>query len=181
MLGGRFNGMAIGAVAGVLLMTAACGGAGGGATAAATEPTGGKENTMRQDTDAQALTRLEQRQADAWDRGDGDAFAATFTEDADFIAVNGEHIRTRAKIAESMRQGLSTFMKGTRFQLGDVRHIRFLSPDTAIMVTSNCVLRPGEDECRQEARSMQTRVAVKRDGAWLFTTFQNTRIGQLPG
>ncbi|WP_223166324.1 SgcJ/EcaC family oxidoreductase [Nonomuraea sp. SYSU D8015] len=171
MLGKRFNETAIGVL---LLMAAACGGAG------AAEPTAGKESTMGQDADAQALGTLEQRQADAWDRGDGDAFAATFTEDADFIAVNGEHIRTRAKIAESMRAGLSTFMKGTRLRLGEERHVRFLSADTAIMITGNCVIRPGEDECRPEARSMQTRVAVKRDGAWLFTAFQNTRIGQPP-
>jgi hypothetical protein len=50
-------------------------------------------------------------------------------------------------------------------------------PDVAVVVTGgNCVLRDGETDCRPEDLSIQTRVAVKRDERWLFTSFQNHRI-----
>lgn len=140
----------------------------------------GQDAAGSREADEAALEELERRQADAWGRGDGEAFAATFAEDADFVAVNGEHIRTRAGIAESMRQGLSTFMRGTRLHLGDERQIRFIGPDMAVMVTHNCVIAPGEDRCRPEVRSTQTRVAVRGPEGWLFTVFQNTRVGRPP-
>lgn len=50
--------------------------------------------------DEAALEQLERQQADAWARGDGAGFAATFTEDADFVAVDGSHLRGQMAIAE---------------------------------------------------------------------------------
>lgn len=134
------------------------------------------ENPTRA-ADEIALAELEQRQWQAWERGDGPAFAETFTEDADFVAVNGEHIHTRAAIAESMQQGFDTFMANTRISPAEQRRVRFLSPDTAIVISSGiCVLRDGATECRPQDRSIQTRTAVKRDGRWLITAFQNGRM-----
>ena len=127
-------------------------------------------------TDGAALADLERRQVDAWGR-DGAAFAATFTEDADFVDVVGGHLRGRQAIAESLQAGFDTFMAGTRLSEPRHRTVRFPAPDVAVVVTSgSCVLRDGESGCRPEDLSIQTRVAVKRDGRWLFTAFQNNRI-----
>jgi uncharacterized protein (TIGR02246 family) len=126
--------------------------------------------------DEAALADLERRQVEAWGR-DGAAFAATFTEDADFVDVVGGHLRGRKAIAESLQAGFDTFMAGTRLSEPQQRTVRFPSPDLAVVVTSgNCVLRDGESDCRPEDLSIQTRVAVKRDGRWLFTAFQNNRV-----
>ncbi|WP_280265704.1 SgcJ/EcaC family oxidoreductase [Nocardia wallacei] len=131
--------------------------------------------------DEAALADLEQRQWQAWERADGAGFAATFTEDADFVAVTGEHIHGRAAIAESMQQGFDTFMAGTRIQPAQDRRVRFLSPDLAIVISSGvCVLRPGATECRPQDLSIQTRTAVERDGQWLITAFHNGRVGPPP-
>jgi uncharacterized protein (TIGR02246 family) len=126
--------------------------------------------------DEAALADLERRQIEAWGR-DGAAFAATFTEDADFVDVVGGHLRGREAIAESLQAGFDTFMAGTRLSGPQRRTVRFPMPDVAVVVTSgNCVLRDGETGCRPEDLSIQTRVAVKRDERWLFTSFQNNRI-----
>jgi uncharacterized protein (TIGR02246 family) len=126
--------------------------------------------------DEAALADLERRQIEAWGH-DGAAFAATFTEDADFVDVVGGHLRGRQAIAESLQAGFTTFMAGTRLSEPRQRTVRFPAPDVAVVVTSgNCVLRDGESGCRPEDLSIQTRVAVKRDGRWLLTGFQNNRI-----
>ncbi|WP_433696689.1 SgcJ/EcaC family oxidoreductase [Nocardiopsis sp. CA-288880] len=121
-----------------------------------------------------ALVAAPQR---AWAAGDGAAFAAAFTEDADFVAVDGSHLRTRAGIAASMQEGFDTFMAGTRLTDPQAWHIRFVGSDLAVVITSGvCVLWPGARTGRPEDLSVQTRVAVRENGAWLFTSFQNGRM-----
>jgi uncharacterized protein (TIGR02246 family) len=136
--------------------------------------TGGERVTRN--ADRAELERLDRQQVDAWSR-DGAAFAATFTEDADFVDVMGGHFHGRAAIEDAMKQGFATFMAGTRLSEPEKRTVGFVSPDVAVVVTSgNCVLRDGQQECRPEDLSIQTKVAVRQDGRWLFRTFQNTRI-----
>src|SRR5690242_15267725 len=55
-------------------------------------------STMNQ-TDRAAIDALVQTLATAWNAGDGDAFAAPFAEDADFVNVRAEHHRGRQAIA----------------------------------------------------------------------------------
>jgi uncharacterized protein (TIGR02246 family) len=126
--------------------------------------------------DEAALADLERRLGEAWGR-DGAAFAATFTEDADFVDVLGGHIHGREAIAQSLQDGFDTFMAGTRLSEPQERTVRFPLPHVAVVVTSgNCVLRGEASRCRPEDLSIQTKVAVKRNDQWLFTTFQNNRI-----
>jgi uncharacterized protein (TIGR02246 family) len=123
------------------------------------------------------LRGLVAAQQRAWAAGDGTAFAATFTEDADFVAVDGSHLRTRAGIAASTQEGFDTFMAGTRLTDPREWHIRFAGPDLAVVVTSGVsVLWPGARTGRPQDLSIQTRVAVREGGAWLFTSFQNGRM-----
>jgi uncharacterized protein (TIGR02246 family) len=131
--------------------------------------------------DDNALIELARTQADAWEAGDGTAFAATFTEDADFVSVIGEFIQGRTELGEVMQQGFDGFMKGTRLSKPKVTTIRFPAPGVAVMITSGVwVIRSDADEERPERLSIQTRTAVRRDGTWLFTSFQNTRIAPNP-
>jgi uncharacterized protein (TIGR02246 family) len=139
-------------------------------------------NRTTRSADETALVHLLNQQADAWAAGDGAAFATTFTEDADFVSVIGEFIRGRAELTQVMQEGFDGFMNGTRLSDPQQITIRFPAPDTAVMVTYGvCVLRHGADVCKPEDLSIQTRIAVKSEGRWLFTSFQNTRIRQQPG
>lgn len=126
------------------------------------------------------LRALLHAQLEAWAAADGAAFADTFTEDAVFVSVIGEYIPGRATIAATMQEGLNGFMKGTRMPEPEILNLRFPAPDTAILITrSGRPLPPGATPDPDE-KSIQTRVAVRRAGQWLFSSFQNTRIGGFP-
>lgn len=128
--------------------------------------------------DLAALQDLRQRQDEAWAAGDARAYAALYTPDADLVTFNGDHMSTRAGIEEGMGYYFATYLSGTRLSQQDER-IRFVEPDLAVIVRSGCVLWPGDSACTDEALSVNTNIAVKRHGRWLYTSFQNTRIRPL--
>jgi uncharacterized protein (TIGR02246 family) len=75
--------------------------------------------------DEDAIRAIHQRMIDAWNTGDAAAFAP-FTDDADFIAFEGTHLKGRREIASFHQQIFDTVVKGTRLQ-GEVKFVRFLS------------------------------------------------------
>ncbi|MFG2028684.1 SgcJ/EcaC family oxidoreductase [Streptomyces sp. NPDC048825] len=128
------------------------------------------------------LKRLIQRQSDAWNRGDGAAFAATYAEDAEFITFDGTHLRGRPEMARNFQIYFDNYTKGTRLVFTKVPvTLRYPAPGTAVMITTGCVANPGEPECRPDSHSIQTYVAVNRKQGWELVSFQNTRVqGLLP-
>ncbi|MBF6080568.1 SgcJ/EcaC family oxidoreductase [Nocardia cyriacigeorgica] len=126
------------------------------------------------------LRALLDAQIEAWAAADGAAFAATFTEDAVFVSVIGEYIPGRAEIAATLQEGLNGFMKGTRMPEPEVLNLRFPAPDTAILITRSGRPVPPDTTPDPDETSIQTRVAVRREGRWLFSSFQNTRVGGFP-
>ncbi|MEU1526450.1 SgcJ/EcaC family oxidoreductase [Nocardia rhamnosiphila] len=118
---------------------------------------------------------LLQAQLDAWAAGDGSAFAATFTEDAVFVSVFGEYLQGRHAIALTVQEGLNGFMKGTRMPEPEILSLRTPVPATAVLTTrAGRPVPPGTTRDPSE-KSIQTRVAVRSNGNWLFSSFQNTR------
>jgi uncharacterized protein (TIGR02246 family) len=111
----------------------------------------------------------------AWGRGDGPAYGALFTEDADYIAFDGSHTRGQQEIATSHQHLFDSWLKGTRL-VGQIDTLRFLSPDTALLHATGGTIFPGQRDTRGRRPSIQTLVAVKRDGAWRFIAFHNCRI-----
>src|SRR4051794_25260091 len=63
--------------------------------------------------------------------GDGDAFGAPFTEDADYVIVDGMYIQGRATIAAGHRHIFSTHYRGSVIR-GTVERIRPLRDDIAL-------------------------------------------------
>lgn len=139
-----------------------------------TEPMGSAGSALPQ------LKRLIQRQADAWNRGDGTAFANTYAEDAEFITFDGTHLRGRPEMARNFQIYFDNYTKGTRLVFTKVPvTLRYPTPTTAVMITNGCVANPGEPECRPDSHSVQTYVAVHRERGWELVSFQNTRVQNL--
>lgn len=109
----------------------------------------------------------------AWGRGDGQAYGALFTDEADYVAFDGSHTIGQRTIAESHQRLFDSWLKGTRLT-GQIERLRFLGPNVALVHATGATLMPGKD--RPVRPSIQTFVAVKSDGAWRFTAFHNTRI-----
>jgi uncharacterized protein (TIGR02246 family) len=122
----------------------------------AVAPSVGDENSIRL-----LLARL----YDAWARGDGDGYAACFTQECDYITFNGIHLCGRAENAKLHRALFQSVLKGTTLS-ADIESLELLSSGVALVHTVG----------RGPKKSYQTYVLVKSDAEWLIRSFQNTRV-----
>lgn len=129
--------------------------------------------------DQAAFDQLRVLQEDAWARGDAAAWARTFTSDGDMVTFNGDHLRGRDHITARMQHYFDAYLRDTRLLMLS-EQVRYVEPDTVILVRTGCVLWNNETACTDEALSVNTNVLVKRHGRWLQTSFQNTRVRPIP-
>jgi uncharacterized protein (TIGR02246 family) len=125
--------------------------------------------------DEDAIRGLYQQAIDGWNAGSGDAFAAPFEEDGDLVGFDGTHFKGRQEIASFHQHLFDMFLKGSRL-VGKVRSVRFLTSDIAIMHAVGGTVIAGQTDLEPERNSVQTLVAVKRNGKWGLAAFQNTRV-----
>ena len=123
---------------------------------------------------ARILNRLE----DAWNAGDGDAFAAAMAIDADFVTIRADRLKGREAIAASHRHIFSTFYAGSRnrISLGSVRR---LGGNVAVVHAHSVLEAPtGPLAGRHEA----TLSAVMRwnDTVWRIASFHITLAPSTP-
>ena len=118
---------------------------------------------------------LYQQLMDGWNQGSGDAFAAVFTEDGDLIGFDGTHFKGRQEIAPFHQRLFDKWLKGSRL-VGQVKDVRFLSPEVALMHAVGGTVLRGKSEPVPERDSIQTLVATRQDGEWRLAAFQNTRL-----
>ena len=124
--------------------------------------------------DEDAIRAIHQRMIDAWNAGDAAAFAAPFTDEANFVAFEGTHLKGRREIASFHQQIFDTVVKGTRLQ-GDVKFVHFLSAVIAVMHSAVRVTLQGQTEASPSRDSMQLTVVAKRDGQWRSEGLMNAR------
>src|ERR671911_1780695 len=134
-----------------------------------------EKSTVNHAADEVAVRDLYRELMDGWNRGSGEAFAAVFTEDGDLIGFDGTHLKGRAEIATFHQELFDKWLKGTRL-VGRVKDVRFLSSDVALMHAFGSTVMRGKTEPAPERDSIQTLVAVRRDGQWRLAAFQNTRL-----
>ena len=134
-----------------------------------------KSKTLDSKSDDEATIRdLYQQTIDGWHAGNGDAFAAPYTEDSDFIGFDGTYMKGRQEIASFHQMLFDKFVKGSRL-IGKIRSIRFVTEDVAIMIAVGGTVMAGQSDIDPDRNSVHTLVAVKHDVKWYFTAFQNSR------
>jgi uncharacterized protein (TIGR02246 family) len=134
-----------------------------------------EEAAANHSADEAAVRALYQQLMDGWNQGSGDAFAAVFTEDGDLIGFDGTHFKGRQEIAPFHQRLFDKWLKGSRL-VGEVKDVRFLSPDIALMHAVGGTVLRGKSEPVPERDSIQTLVATRQDGEWRLAAFQNTRL-----
>jgi uncharacterized protein (TIGR02246 family) len=137
-------------------------------------PYGGEE-AANHSADEAAVRNLYQQLLDGWNNGSGDAFAAPFTDDGDLVAFDGTHFKGREEIAPFHQELFDKWLKGTRL-VGEVKDVRFLSPDVTVMHAVGSTVMRGKSEPSRERDSIQTLVVVREGGEWRLAAFQNTRV-----
>lgn len=125
----------------------------------------------------EALRDLMRRSVAAWAAGDAEAYAACFTEDADYVVFDGSRLHGRAINAVMHQRIFDGPLKGSRLE-AQLESIRFLSADVALLHSRATVVRRGR--AKPSPMFRQTLVAVRRDGEWIYTAFQNTRMIDMP-
>jgi uncharacterized protein (TIGR02246 family) len=126
------------------------------------------------DREKAAIEEMVKSIQEAWNAGDGKAFATPFAEDADYVVVNGMHIKGREAIGQGHQQIFDTFYKGSTNRL-TLENVRFIQPDVAIAhVQAHLTFYEGENT--REATARSTWVLARDDGKWSIAAFQNTPI-----
>jgi uncharacterized protein (TIGR02246 family) len=134
------------------------------------------ETTATYSADDEAAVRdLFRKLLDDWGRGDGHSYGSRFTEDADYIAFDGSYTKGREEISSWHQTLFDRWLKGTRLT-GRIEGIRFLSPEVALVHATGGTVARGKSVPSPERDSIQTLVAVKRDGEWRFAAFHNNRV-----
>lgn len=111
----------------------------------------------------------------AWCDGNGTAYGAAFTKDAEYIAFNGEINRGRPAIIAGHQELFDKWLKGTCL-VGAIESIRFLSADIAVIVALGGTTFDGKEQLRRP--SIQTYIAKRNEEGWLFSNFQNSRVSE---
>ena len=132
------------------------------------------QTTTQTAADEDAIRAIHLRMIDAWNAGDGAAFAAPFTDDADFVAFEGTHLKGRQEIALFHQRIFDTVVKGSRLE-GEVKFVRLLSPVLAVMHSVVRVTLSGQTEASPSRDSIQLTVVTKRDGEWSGEGLMNAR------
>jgi uncharacterized protein (TIGR02246 family) len=130
--------------------------------------------------DRSAIVDLMQWMTESWNAGDGAAYGELFTEDCDYVAFDGTHLKGREQNARHHQALFETVLKGSRLVFEGEPQIRFLTPDIAVMHAMGSVLMPWQDRVTPKRRSKQTYVLVRgHEGCWKITAFHNTRYRPL--
>lgn len=130
-------------------------------------------------TDEAAIRQVVQQVQDGWNSHDGKAFAAPFTMEADYVIVNGMHIKGRAAIEAGHTQIFTTVYRESRNQ-ATIKRIRFLRPDIAVVhVEWNLEFQAGGET--RKGHAMNSMVMTKEKDKWSIASFHNTPIAPPSG
>lgn len=125
--------------------------------------------------DEEAIRALPQRIVEGWSDASGKAIADVYADEGTLVAGDGTQKKGRTQIAEYHDRQFAGFLKGTRLTV-EVRSVRFLSPNIALMQTEGGILWPGQQQLAPGNDGIQSFVALKERGAWRVLLFQNTRV-----
>ena len=126
-------------------------------------------------TEDEAGIRENVKQMEAgWNAKQGALFAKPFTEDADYVVINGMYFKGRAAIEKAHQQIFNTFYKNTTLSLA-IRQVRFLRPDVALVHVSGHMDAP-ENEKQFVADASMTMVMTREKEGWRIAAFQNTKV-----
>jgi uncharacterized protein (TIGR02246 family) len=130
------------------------------------------------------IIEILREQTEAWNRGDGLAWAKDFTDDCDFVNLRGNILHGRADVGTSVAAGLQGALKGSHLSL-TLRQFNLLTPDIALVDTDYDLtgiqgVLPGVVVTDGVLNTRLKYVAVRRDRHWRFIAAQNTIVLPTP-
>lgn len=126
--------------------------------------------------DKKAILALFEKLGKAWNEHNGQAFSLCFTEDADYVTFNGQHIKGRQDIAEIHQKLFDGVLRGSSMVDGGSIQIRFLTPDIAVAQCVGAIKLRWQKKAPKYRDSINTNVIVNEKGDWKIAAFHNCRI-----
>ena len=109
---------------------------------------------------------------DAWNRQDADAFGKPFCKDGSVVGFDGSQMKGSAEIAATLAKIFADHETGE--YRGKAKDLRMLSPDVALLHMIAGVIPDGQTDLDPKLNSVQSLVAVRRDGQWWIAHYHNT-------
>ena len=119
-----------------------------------------------------SIRALYQQLLASWNARDAVIFAASFSDDAEVIGFDGSKMTRRAEIEATLNHIFADHETGA--YVGIIRSVRFLAPEVAMLRAVSGVIPAGQDDLNSALNAQQALIAIKHDGAWRITLYQNT-------
>jgi uncharacterized protein (TIGR02246 family) len=110
----------------------------------------------------------------AWNHADGDAFAAAFTHDCDFVDIRGTHHRGAPSVGHGHQAIFDSIYAGSviNYRVGSTRTI---APG-CILAAATATLDAPTGPTPGVNHSQVTAVATDQPGGWAIAAFHNTLV-----
>ena len=115
---------------------------------------------------------MNRQMLDGWNNRIADAFAVPFAEDGESIGFDGSQLVGRTEIVSMIRQIFADHP--TAPYVSKVKSVTLLSPEVAVLRAIAGMVPPGQSDINPAVNTLQTLIALKRDGQWRIVLFQNT-------
>ncbi|MEQ4722033.1 SgcJ/EcaC family oxidoreductase [Nonomuraea sp. B19D2] len=122
-------------------------------------------------TDLAAIHTVLQSSQDAWNRGDGAAYGACFTDDATDVTFVGTVYHGGAEIGRAHQALFDSFLKGTKLVM-EIVDIRRYGADVAVVLTRGEVAKGTPKKLGKLATYTLVR---DTDGHWRIAAVQKTK------
>lgn len=121
---------------------------------------------------ADDVRALYQQLLDGWNKRQAGEMAELFAEDGSMVGFDGSQINGRAEIEAHLSPIFADHP--TSAYIGKVREVRLLAPEVALLRAVAGMVPPGGKDLNPAVNSIQSLVAVQREGKWRVALFQNT-------
>ena len=109
---------------------------------------------------------------DFWNSQDAKRMASLFSKDGSIVGFDGSQMNGKMQMESEIGQIFAHHR--TASYVGKIREIRLLRKDVVLLRAVAGMVQKGEKEIDQEVNAIQSLVAVKDNGMWLISLFQNT-------
>jgi uncharacterized protein (TIGR02246 family) len=135
-------------------------------------------------SDATAIRAVIDRQMDAWNSHDMDAFVAETTPDVDWVNIVGMHWQGRETVRRAHAELHKTIFAHSRMLPPETLLLRSIAPDVVIAVRKSRIEGAGptpRGTSYPDGGNILTLVFVKRETGWRISHAHNTPINRDAG